>query len=117
MVLEASSSITVLLEGIMFFLLIALLYYATSILTSFKRGMLEKGWKYLSEGIIVLVAGEVLLEVSNYFPLGGFLYQLGIGIDAMGVILAVIGFRSHSSIWTIGREQANVEKEPSKGSS
>ena len=103
MVSEASSAVTLVLEGLMGFLLIGLLYYALRILTSFKKGMLERGWKFLSEGIILLVGGELLLTLSNYMSLGGYLFQLGIGIDAVGVCLALLGFKSHYDIWELGK--------------
>jgi hypothetical protein len=106
MVAESSNLVTLLLEGIMGFLLLGLLYYAMRILTSFKRGMLERGWRLLSVGIIILVAGELVLTVSNYNPVGGYLFQLGIGIDSIGVLLAVLGFKSHFEIWNTGKAQS-----------
>jgi hypothetical protein len=66
MVSTASSFLTVVLESLMFFLLITVLYYAARFLTSFKRGMLEQGWKLLSQGIIIIVGGEIILAISNY---------------------------------------------------
>jgi len=104
MVEEASYFFTFVLEGIISFLLIALLYYALKILTSFKKGMLERGWKILSIGIIFLVAGGWIMTLSNYIFAGGYLYQLGLGIDGVGFCLAVLGFKSHYDIWSMGRE-------------
>ena len=109
MIPAASSAVSLILEGIMSFLLIALLYYAMKILTSFKKGILERGWKFLSQGIIILVVGEIVITLSNSVPLGGYLFQLGIGIDAVGVCLAVLGFKSHYDIWTIGKEPPKTE--------
>jgi hypothetical protein len=109
MVPAASNAVSLILEGIMSFLLIVLLYYAMKILTSFKKGMLERGWKYLSQGIIVLVVGEIVITLSNSFPMGGYLFQLGIAIDAVGVCLAVLGFKSHYDIWKIGKETPTAE--------
>lgn len=104
MVAEASFVVTFILEGLTSFLLIALLYYALRILTSFKKGLLERGWRILSVGIILLVAGVLIMTLSNYITVGGYLYQLGIGINAIGVCLAVMGFKSHYDVWAIGKE-------------
>jgi len=109
MIPEASNLVTFVLEGVMSFLLIALLYYAMRILTSFKKGMLERGWKLLSEGIIILVGGELIITLSNYQSAGGYLFQLGIGVDALGVCFAILGFKSHSDIWKVGKEHKEPE--------
>jgi uncharacterized membrane protein HdeD (DUF308 family) len=101
---EASSFVTLALESIMSFLLIALLYYALKILTPFRKGMLEQGWKLLSQGIIILVVGELVITLSNYETMGGYLFQLGIGIDMVGVGFAVFGFKSHNDIWKMGKD-------------
>lgn len=102
MVAQASYLITFILEGITSFLLIALLYYGLRILTSFKKGMLERGWRILSVGIIFLVAGVLIMTLSSYIPVGGYLYQFAIGFNAVGICLAVLGFKSHYDVWSIG---------------
>jgi hypothetical protein len=104
LVLEASSSVTTLEQAIIAVLLIGLLYYALRILTSFRRGLLEQGWKIISWGAIILVAGQLLVALSAYVSLNGFLYQFGVGIDAVGVFFAILGLKSHLSIWEIGKE-------------
>ena len=110
MIAQASTTVTLILEAIMSFLLIGLLFYAMKILTSFKKGILEHGWKLLSQGIIILVAGELVLDLSNSFPLGGYLFQLGLGIDAIGVCFAVLGFKSHYDIWSMKEDRKSDAK-------
>jgi len=91
------------------FLLVVLLFYAVNILRAFRKGMLERGWKLLSQGIIILVVGEVLLGFSNYYPVGGYLYQLGLAVDMVGVFCAILGFRSQYIIWSTGFEKQQKE--------
>ncbi|HXQ91638.1 MAG TPA: hypothetical protein VN739_01435 [Nitrososphaerales archaeon] len=112
MIPEASNFVTFLLEGVMSVMLIALLFYALRILTSFKKGMLERGWKLLSQGIVILVVGELIISLSNYQSAGGYLFQLGIGVDAIGVGLAVFGFKSHHDIWRMGKEYRDKDSAP-----
>jgi hypothetical protein len=102
MIPEASPALTSALEGVILVMLLALLYYALRILTAFKKGILERGWRIMSQGIIVLVAGELVTTVSYSVSLGGYLYQLGTGLDALGVCIVVLGLKSHCDIWLVG---------------
>jgi hypothetical protein len=107
----APGFLTTFLESIMFFLLLFLLYYAIRLLTSFRRGMLEQGWNFLSEGIIIIVGGEIILALSNYFPLTGYLFPVGLSVDAVGVLFAMMGFRSHYHIWRVDDKRLSSETE------
>ena len=112
MISEASNLVTFGLEGLVSFLLIALLYYALRILTSFKKGMLERGWKLICQGIIILVAGELVILLSDYQPTGGYLYQLGTGIDTLGLCLVILGLKAHYDIWRMGKEYRDKKPVP-----
>lgn len=105
MIPPASAALTSALEAVILVMLVALLFYALKILTAFKKGILERGWKIISEGIIVLVAGEFVTAVSYSISLGGYLYQLGTGMDALGVCVVVLGLKSHCDIWLAGKKE------------
>lgn len=86
--------------------MVALLYYALRILTTFRKGMLEKGWKFIAQGIIVLVAGQFITTVSYSFPVGGYLYQIGTGVDALGVVFILLGAKIHLDVWSVGKNDS-----------
>lgn len=109
MIGEYASLTTFILQGIIAFLLVILLFYAVSILATFRKGMLERGWKYLSVGLIILVGGDVVLTLSNYYTSGGVLYELGLAIDAAGVVFAILGFKSHRDIWASGNKEEEAK--------
>jgi hypothetical protein len=54
MVLDGANLSAFILEYIMPFLLIILLFHAVNILATFRKGLLERGWKFLSMSIIIL---------------------------------------------------------------
>ena len=76
-----------------------MLYYVLEVLTTFRKGLLEEGWKYLSQGSLVAIIGQILVTISIYKPLDGYLFQIGTGIDIFGAYLFVKGFKSHHDVW------------------
>jgi len=108
-VIAASGALTGLLEATIAILLIALLYYALIILTTFKKGMLERGWKIISWGIIVLVVAQLTLALSEYVSVLGDLYQVGLAMDAIGVFLTVLGLKWHCDVWRAGNEKSHTQ--------
>jgi hypothetical protein len=53
-----------------------------------------------------------VLTLSNYYTVGGYMYDLGLAIDALGVCFAILGFKFHLDIWGSGMrvKQAEVSK-------
>ena len=55
----------------------------------------------------------MVTAVSYSISLGGYLYQLGTGLDAIGVIIVVLGLKSHCDVWLAGKEtMKKVEESP-----
>ena len=90
---------TLVLGGFVVAFMVGMLYYVLEVLTTFRKGMLEPGWKSLALGSLVAIIGQLLVTLSIYKPFDGYLFQLGTGIDIIGAYLFVKGFKSHHDVW------------------
>ena len=85
--------------------LFGMAYYSMRMLWSMQRGLLEKSWKYLTMGAVIASFGVVIELVSNItLPDATLAYTfsnyIGVGITATGTVLFLLGFRSHSNVWS-----------------
>jgi len=83
--------------------LLAMIYYSARILLRMRLGRLEKGWKLVTEGLILLCAGFIFLTYEHTVLRASFPYFLidliGTVISLGGIILMVLGLRAHLIVW------------------
>jgi len=91
------------------FVLSIFVYYAVRLLSSFSRGMLEKGWKLVALGACVLALAQIpyifsslfsILSSGNMVP---FATLTGNLIRFVGVIVLIFGFREQYQIWRVDK--------------
>jgi hypothetical protein len=92
------------LLGVILGSLFGMLYYSIRMLSSMKRGLLERSWRYLCWGAILAVFGIVIVGISTVaFPDGSSSYIIlnttGVIIDTVAVVFFFLGFRSHSAVF------------------
>ncbi len=84
-------------------LLLVFGFYALKLLASFRKGVLEKGWKEVTVGAIFLVLAQFLIIVSG-FGAPSLVSPLNISVQAMrfvGIVLLILGFRAHYQVWRL----------------
>ncbi|MDG6923090.1 MAG: hypothetical protein JRN67_07350 [Nitrososphaerota archaeon] len=91
-------------------------FYAVRLLASFRKGMLEKGWKQVAVGAILLVLSQLLFLVSGIdfsnleFVLGTF----GTLTRFFGMIFIILGLRTHYQVWRLDNKEFDVTTESGK---
>jgi hypothetical protein len=80
--------------------------YAVRLLASFRKGMLERGWRLVTAGAIVLAAAQIpfLVAVLIGPPDGSILSSIGNFSRFGGIVLITIGFREQYRIWHIDKK-------------
>jgi hypothetical protein len=93
----------ILMEVVGVIVLSAFGFYAARLLDSFRRGMLERGWKLVAAGAIVLVLAQIpfLLGAILSYPL---FMVVGNITRFAGIILLALGFRAQSKIWRVDKK-------------
>jgi len=78
-------------------------FYAVRLLSSFKRGMLEKGWKNVTQGAIILVLAQIPFLLAGITPstLSSILIGAGDLLRLIGIIFLIVGFRAQYQIWRV----------------
>jgi nicotinamide riboside transporter PnuC len=83
---------------------IGLGYYAAKIFFHMRLGRLENGWKMMTSGIISLCFGFVFLTFQHLVPRESNLYfyldSVGTILSIIGIVLMMLGLRSHYLVWT-----------------
>jgi hypothetical protein len=83
---------------------IGLGYYAAKIFFHMKLGRLEKGWKRVTQGIILLCFGFLFLTFQHMIPRDSNLYfsldSIGTILSVVGIVIMMMGLRSHYLVWT-----------------
>ncbi len=92
------------LLGIILGSVFGMLYYSVRMLSSMRRGLLEKSWWYLCWGAILAAMGVVVVGISTVaFPDGSTGYILinttGVAIATFAVLFFLLGFRSHNAVF------------------
>lgn len=92
-------------------------YYALKLLGSFRTGTLEKGWKQITVGAIVLVIAQFFFlgsgidssSVASLLIVGGTLMRF------IGIVFLTLGLRTHYQIWRLDNKDlinATASSEP-----
>ena len=78
-------------------------FYAIKLLATFRNGMLEKGWKHVTEGAIILAVAQIPFLVSGIGPsvLSSLLDDVGSLLRLTGMIFLILGFRAQYQVWRL----------------
>ena len=88
-------------------------FYALKLLANFRSGMLEKGWKQIAIGSILLIFSQLLLIISQFDVVGLTtpLYLVGSACRILAMIFLILGLREHYLVWRIDKtRQVPLEK-------
>lgn len=99
---EMVDYIGVTLDLIGFFLILGIGFYAVRLVGSFKRGSLERGWRYITIAALFLVIAQIsylfMAVVPEYSTLA---INAGIVFDILGSLFLLIGLRAHFNVWHV----------------
>jgi protein-S-isoprenylcysteine O-methyltransferase Ste14 len=74
-----------------------------------RRGRLEKGWSQILLGSALITSGYFFLTVEDLLLAYSSFYEIvdyiGTIICTLGLIVLMLGLRSHYSAWSLGRSQ------------
>jgi hypothetical protein len=78
-------------------------FYAIRLLTSFRMGMLEKGWKHVAYGGISLIVAQFVLLASEFGSptLEVTLGDIGTLARFTGMVFISLGLRAHYQVWRL----------------
>ncbi|HYB04644.1 MAG TPA: hypothetical protein VED17_09285 [Nitrososphaerales archaeon] len=81
-------------------------YYAVRLLASFRKGMLERGWRLVVFGAILLGVAQIpfLVAAITSGNLSTTLVAVGDLVRFMGMISLILGFRAQYQIWRVDRK-------------
>jgi protein-S-isoprenylcysteine O-methyltransferase Ste14 len=84
---------------------IVLGYYAVRMLIMSRMGRLENGWRLITFGAILFTVGFLSLTLQDltmaYTPLYFVSDYIGTGFSFAGLLLFMLGFRSHYRVWSL----------------
>lgn len=88
-------------------------YYAWRLLSSFRKGLLERGWRLVAAGAIVLAIAQIPFLASLVFPPHSMAILVPAGNLARfaGIILLTLGFRDQYKIWRVDKRDLRQELE------
>lgn len=93
-------------------------YYAARMFYHLRMGRLEKGWGLMLLGAGLIACGYFFLTVEDLFLAYSFFYEsvdyIGTGICTIGLIVLMLGLRSHYSAWSLGRTVKVTEQSKPK---
>lgn len=80
-------------------------FYALRILSNFRTGMLEKGWKWVGLGAVFLIFAQLLILISQLgvAELANPLILTGSALRVFAMILLVLGLREHYLVWQVDK--------------
>ena len=83
---------------------ICLGYYAAKIFFFMRLGRLERGWKLVTGGAVCLSFAFLSLTFQHLFSrpadISFYFDAFGMSLSIAGIILMVLGLRSHLAVWT-----------------
>jgi hypothetical protein len=84
-------------------------YYSVRLLTSLRKGILEKGWRRVSLGAIFLLIGQIPFIASgigpaNYFAI--FSYS-ETALRFIGIVFLTLGFKAQYEVWRPDKKDLN----------
>jgi len=82
-------------------------YYALQLMASFRKGMLERGWRLVTFGAIILALAQIPFLISLATPslLMSDLRLVGNLSRFVGIIFLTLGFREQYKIWHINKKE------------
>ena len=94
-------------EAVGIFVLIAFGYYALRLLASFRKGMLEKGWRDVTIGAIILAIAQFPILASGVSENGMFdlLGSAGALLRLTAMIFLILGLRSQYQVWRLDKKK------------
>jgi hypothetical protein len=89
-------------------------YYAARMYYHLRQGRLEKGWSQILLGATVIACGYFFLTVEDLFLAYSSFYlsvdYIGTVICTLGLIILMLGLRSHYSAWVLRRSERSAQK-------
>jgi hypothetical protein len=81
-------------------------YYAVRLLASFRKGMLERGWRLVVFGAILLGIAQIpfLVAAVTSGNLSTMLGYVGDVFRFAGMISLILGFRAQYQIWRVDKK-------------
>ncbi len=91
-------------------------FYAVRLLASFKKGMLEKGWKLVTYGAIVLVLAQIPFLIGAFSPAArsSLLSDMGDLFRLLGMLFLIFGFREQYQVWRVDEKEVSPNPESNK---
>ena len=80
-------------------LILGVAFYGATLLRSFRKGALEKGWKYVAISGISLVIAQSSYLVSMVLPSGSLLANDRLFFNFLGILFLFLGLRAHLNVW------------------
>ncbi len=99
-------SLMVIFLGAGVIVLAVFVYYAVRLLSTFRKGMLERGWKLVVVGAILLGVAQIPILTAALISgsLSRPLTDAGELVRFAGIIFLILGFRAQYQIWKIDRK-------------
>ena len=81
-------------------------YYAVRLLSSFRKGMLERGWKLTVYGAIFLGVAQIpfIASALSSGNLSIFIGYVGNAFRFFGILFLILGFRAQYQIWKVDKK-------------
>ncbi len=118
-VISFESSILAALNFITFLALLGVIYYSARILLRMRLGRLEKGWRFVTQGLVLLSAGFIFLTLEHTLPRSSVAYFLldsaGTTLSLGGIIFMLLGLRSHLTVWIKKPSKSLEQSENAEG--
>ena len=91
-------------------------FYAVKLLASFRSGMLEKSWKQVAVGAILLILAQMLIVLSGegISSMTSFLNTAGTLTRFAAMVFIILGMRSHYQIWRIDNKNLGTGSESAR---
>lgn len=88
-------------------------YYAIKLLSSFKAGMLEKGWKQVTVGAAVLAVAQIVYIAGGFgsSTFSTILEDAGQLMRFTAVVFVTLGLRTQYQIWRVDNKNAKSNSE------
>lgn len=92
-------------------MLFIFVYYAVRLLSSFRKGILEAGWRKVTIGALILVIAQLPILASWVSAPGPMLVLeiIGMSLRLIGVIFLILGFRAQYEIWRTDKKKVAPE--------
>jgi hypothetical protein len=84
-------------------------FYAVRLLRSFKEGILEKGWKWVSIGAILLAVAQLpyLASETATVSIATALNDVGMLMRFSGLVFLILGFKAQYEIWRVDNKKSS----------